>query len=195
LLMCHCRNTRCAQDGRMGNASALQTHGSDRGEVRLHCPARGDVISARTGTAYAGIPTDLTQYAPGAKFLAEGLGVQATARILAVDQDTVNQWLKSLGTHGVEIMKHHFRHLHLTECQLDELWTFVKKKEGHLTPLEHMLGFCQVVETRRLNQASGATPRSSPPIRRPAPCLSLQPNSRIASAIYNSAFSLCGCLS
>ena len=35
LVTCHCRNTRCAQCGKMGNASALQPHGSDRGEVRL----------------------------------------------------------------------------------------------------------------------------------------------------------------
>ena len=139
LVTCHCRNTRCAQCGKMGNASALQPHGSDRGEVRLRCTACGDVVSARTGTAYAGIRTDLTQYALGAKLLAEGLGVRATARILEVDKDTVKQWLRSLGPHGAEIMAYHFRHLHLTECQLDELWTFVKKKEGHLTPLEHML--------------------------------------------------------
>jgi hypothetical protein len=36
-------------------------------------------------------------------------------------------------------MAYHFRHLHRTECQLDELGTFVKKKEHHLTPRERML--------------------------------------------------------
>src|SRR5262252_9849466 len=118
LVTCHCRNTRCAQCGKMGNASALQPHGSDRGEVRLRCTACGDVVSARIGTAYAGIRTDLTQYTLGAKLLAEGLGVRATARILEVDKDTVNQWLRSLGPHGAAIMAYHFRHLHLTECQL-----------------------------------------------------------------------------
>ena len=81
----------------------------------------------------------MTQYALGAKLLAEGLGVRATARILEVDKDTVHQWLGCLGMHGAEIMAYHFRQLPLTECQLDELWTFVKKKEGHLTPQERML--------------------------------------------------------
>jgi IS1 family transposase len=81
----------------------------------------------------------LTQYALGAKLLAEGLGVRASARILEVDKDTVNWWLRCLGMHGAEVMAYHFRHLHLTECQLDELWTFVKKKEERLTPLERML--------------------------------------------------------
>src|SRR4029434_10910820 len=134
LVTCHCRNRRCAQCGKMGNASALQPHGSDRGEVHLRCTACGDVVSARTGTASDGIRTDLTQYALGAKLLAEGLGVRATARILEVDKDTVNHWLVCLGTHCGAVMVYHFRHLHLTECQLDELWTFVMKKEAQLTP-------------------------------------------------------------
>jgi hypothetical protein len=47
LVTCHCRNTRCVQCGKMGNASALQPHGSDRGEVRMRCTACGDVVSAR----------------------------------------------------------------------------------------------------------------------------------------------------
>ncbi len=139
LATCHCRNTRCARCGKIGSASALQLHGSDRGEVRFRCAACGYKMSARAGTAYAGIRTDVTQYALGAKLRAEGLGVRATARILEVDKDTVNRWLGYLGTHGAEVMAYHFRHLHLTECQLDELWTFVKKKEEHLTPLERML--------------------------------------------------------
>jgi hypothetical protein len=29
-----------------------------------------------------------------------------------------------------------FRNLHLHECQLDELWTFISKKAAQLTPLE-----------------------------------------------------------
>jgi IS1 family transposase len=96
-------------------------------------------VFARTGTAYAGIRTDLTQYALGAKLLAEGLGVRATARIVEVDKDTVNRWLVCLGTHCTEVRAYHFRNLHIPECQLDELWTVVKKKEGQLTPLERRL--------------------------------------------------------
>src|SRR5207245_11149454 len=91
LVTCHCRNTRCAQCGKMGDASALQPHGSDRGEVRLRCMACGDVVSAGTGTAYAGIRTDVTQYALGAKLLADGLDVRASESILEVEKETVYQ--------------------------------------------------------------------------------------------------------
>src|SRR5918996_6085014 len=94
LATCHCRNTRCARCGKMGSASALHPHGSDRGEVRFQCAACKHMVSARAGTAYAGIRTDLAQYALGAKLLAEGLSVRATARIVEVDKDTVNWWLR-----------------------------------------------------------------------------------------------------
>ena len=35
-------------------------------------------------------------------------------------------------------MQYFFRHLHVLECQLDELWTFIAKKEARLTPLEKL---------------------------------------------------------
>src|SRR5262249_44648685 len=42
--------------------------------------------------------------------------------------------------------------------------------------------FCQVVEAEMLIRQAGAPPQSYPPFRRPAPYLSLRPNSRIAAA-------------
>ena len=47
--------------------------------------------------------------------------------------------MAQLGEHCTKIAAYHFRTLHLTECQLDELWTFVLKKEDQLTPIEQML--------------------------------------------------------
>jgi IS1 family transposase len=96
------------------------------------------VVSASTGTAYAGIRTDWGIYRHGAKALAEGLSIRATGRLVEVDKDTVNHWLPVLGGHCQGVMNYFFRDLHLAECQLDELWTFVYKKEAHLTSLEKL---------------------------------------------------------
>jgi IS1 family transposase len=76
----------------------------------------------------------------GAKLLAEGLAIRATGRILEVDKDTVGQWVPHLGRHSWRVMAYFFRNLHITECQLDELWTFVRKKENRLAPVEQVLG-------------------------------------------------------
>jgi IS1 family transposase len=92
------------------------------------------------GTAYAGIRTLEAIYQSGARHLAEGTSIRATGRLLNVDKDTVCHWLPRLSAHCNRVMSYFFRDLHLSECQLDELWTFIYKKEDHLTPLDELLG-------------------------------------------------------
>ena len=74
----------------------------------------------------------------GARTLAEGVSIRATGRLVEVDKDTVLHWLPILGQHCRGVMNYFFRDLHLAECQLDELWTFIYKKEAQLTPLERL---------------------------------------------------------
>jgi IS1 family transposase len=56
------------------------------------------------------------------------------------DKDTVCHWLPRIGRHCRRVREYFFRHVPLTECQLDELWTFVYKKEKQLTMLEKLAG-------------------------------------------------------
>ena len=151
---CYCRNQRCKFLGKINQESVLRPYGSRRGEERFVCGACSCVVEAREGTAYASIRTDLETYELGTKMLAEGMSMapqratfRATARILHVDKDTVCDWVSRLGQHCADVARYYFRNLHLTECQfapgrrgLDELWTFVYKKEDELTPIEYLHG-------------------------------------------------------
>lgn len=60
---------------------------------------------------------------------AEGNGVRATARILELSKDGVNKIVLKAGKHCHLILSDLLKSLHLEECQLDELWTFVQKKK------------------------------------------------------------------
>ena len=137
---CYCRNPNCVSYGRATSQASLRPFGNHRRAPRLQCSQCGRLVWARSGTAYAGIRTPEATYRLGAKLLAEGLAIRATGRILEVDKDTVCQWVPRLGQHCLRVMAFFFRNLHITECQLDELWTFVRKKEGHLDPVEQVLG-------------------------------------------------------
>ncbi len=137
---CYCRNPKCLDYGQTGSQAQLHPFGMPRHAPRFQCGRCGRLVWARTGTAYAGIRTGEMTYRLGAKLLAEGLAIRATARILEVDKDTVGQWVPRLGQHSLRLMAYYFRKLHITECQLDELWTFVGKKENHLDPVEQLLG-------------------------------------------------------
>jgi len=135
---CYCRNPRCARYGQAGREADLKFRGRHRQAARYTCRVCGALVSARTGTAYAGVRTELNSYLRGATALAEGLSIRATGRLLGVDKDTVNHWLPGLGRHCQRVMNYFFRNLPLAECQLDELWTFIAKKEAQLTPLEKL---------------------------------------------------------
>jgi IS1 family transposase len=124
--------------GKTGSSAQLKLHDWQHGQPRFRCQICGSIISASSGTAYAGIRTDLEIYRRGTKTLAEGLSIRATSRLIEVDKDTVNHWLPTLGLHSQGVMNYFFRNLHLEECQLDELWTFIYKKEKQLTTLEKL---------------------------------------------------------
>lgn len=127
---CSCRNPHCVNSGRATRQASLRPFGTHRQAPRLQCSQCGHLVWARSGPASAGIRPAETTYRLGAKLLAEGLAMRATGRLLEVEKDTSCQWVPRLGHHCLRVMAYFFRNVHITECQLDELWTVVGKKEG-----------------------------------------------------------------
>ncbi len=64
----------------------------------------------------------------------------AVGRLFGLDKGTLCSWLLRLSAHCENVLSYFFRNLHLSECQLDELWAFVYKKEDHLASIEQLLG-------------------------------------------------------
>ena len=60
--------------------------------------------------------------------ISEGNSIRATARIQGLSKDRVNKIVLKAGAHAEIMLSNLLRSLHLTECQMDELWTFVQKK-------------------------------------------------------------------
>jgi hypothetical protein len=60
----------------------------------------------------------------------EGNSLRGTGRIVDVDKDTVCAWLERAGRPCRAVTSYLFDTLHITECQVDELWSFVRKKES-----------------------------------------------------------------
>jgi hypothetical protein len=57
----------------------------------------------------------------------EGVGVRATARLLGLHKDTVNNVIFRVGLHCAKILSQTMRSLSFKEVQFDEMWTFIKK--------------------------------------------------------------------
>jgi len=89
-------------------------------------------VTLSYGTAYYSLETDQALFEMAVRALAEGNTLRATARIVQVDKDTVCAWLDRVARHCRVVMLSLWHNLHVTECQLDELWSFVHTKEAHL---------------------------------------------------------------
>ena len=72
--------------------------------------------------------------------LAEGVGVSTTARIQNVDKKTVLLVLEKAAKHAEKVNRLLLHDLVVSECQLDEMWSFVGKKQRNLDAIEKLQG-------------------------------------------------------
>lgn len=61
--------------------------------------------------------------------VAECNSIRGTARIFNLDKDGVNRIVLKAGEHCKKVLENLIKDLCLNECQLDELWAFVKKRK------------------------------------------------------------------
>jgi len=68
---------------------------------------------------------------------AEGNGVRGISRIFGVDKNTVLHYLRRAACQCRRVTDLLVQGLRVEELQLDEMWSFVYKKQKHLTPREY----------------------------------------------------------
>ncbi len=128
----YCPNRQCRWYGIPFHQGQLVKNGTSKGYPQAVCQACGRSVTVRYGTAYFGLEADPLIFDIAVRALAEGNALRATARIVQVDKDTIGNWLTRAAHHCRQVMLSYWQHLHVTECQLDELWSFVHTKEHNL---------------------------------------------------------------
>ncbi len=63
------------------------------------------------------------------KIMSEGVGIQSTARILDLDANTVQDWLKQGAEHMEAVSNYLIRELNLSQVQVDELWALLGERD------------------------------------------------------------------
>jgi transposase-like protein len=126
-----CPNRNCKHHAKKGLGNVV-SNGTYRtrssGKARLFlCRTCGKAFSSRTGTAFFGLRSPKKKVLMGLKLLAEGLGLRGTSRVLEIKLDTIRGWLSTAALHCEQVSNMLLRDLRLSQVQVDELWTFVKK--------------------------------------------------------------------
>lgn len=135
----YCPNGRGEHYEKPFKTGRLARNGGSRGEPRARCRAGGSTVALRDGTAYSGLEAEPGQFETALRALAEGASLRATARIIEVDKDTVCAWLDRGARQCRAVILSLWRNLPVTECRLDELWSFIHTKQENLAGAKEYL--------------------------------------------------------
>jgi len=115
------------------------TYTTRSGQRQLYrCQWCHTVFSETQGTVFYGLKTPEETVYRALAALAEGLGIRATARVFGVKPADILRWLRRAGQHCEQVSAYLMRNLHVEQAQMDELWTFVRKKEKALSAWEQL---------------------------------------------------------
>ena len=119
------------------NIQFYKHYGSEK-RALLKCIACGKIFSERIGTIFYNRRHKEETILQVFRCLCEGNGLSETERITKVTRKTISKWVKAASEHVDEVSDYLIKNLHFTEIQLDEFWSFVKKKQNHLTECERL---------------------------------------------------------
>ena len=126
-----CTNPACSLYGKteQGNIVSNGTYPTKSGRVRKFiCRTCGNIFNGRTGTVFFDLRTPEDKVILALKLLLKGISVRGIAEVLGSKPDTVLSWLRRAAEHSEEVDAFLLRDMKVSKVELDELWTFVKKK-------------------------------------------------------------------
>ena len=173
-----CDQTSCPDRGKIG---ARNIKPYSHVERRYYCTTCTHTFSADRGTFFDTLRTDRHVLLDAVAMLVERNSLRAISRIKPCKPHTVLHWLDLAGQHAAAVSQEFIQGVHVTQAQIDELWTFVKKNRStcnRTTPgLSGIPGsgrrlLCPVICVwsiiSPMSAASKRPPHSWPPLR-PAP--------------------------
>lgn len=127
-----CPNQVCQMYGQTGKGNVVGngTYKTKSGPVRKFlCRSCGRTFSERSNTAFFDLRSEDKKMLLALKMVLRGMSLRGTAEVLEVHLDTVRAWLRRAAEHSDEVNKVLMKQLKVSKVELDELWTFVQKKQ------------------------------------------------------------------
>ena len=121
-----CDNLSCPDFGKT-NVGNIKVH--SYAERRCYCTVCTQTFSFERGTFFETLKTDRQVLIDALAMLVERNSLRAISRVKHVRPNTVLHWLDLAGQHAAAVSHHLIHDLHITNAQIDELWTFVKKNK------------------------------------------------------------------
>ncbi len=128
-----CPNPDCSHYRLMnrGNISAISTYMTQSGKRRIFCCSKCKrPFSETRDTVFFDLRTPEEKVMMALKMLLVKVGLSDIGFVLGVTEETVLMWLERAAQKAHEMNAHLLRDLPVTEVQLDEMWSFIKRKHA-----------------------------------------------------------------
>ena len=128
----------CYGQKNIGNLQIRRIYGKRKDRLLLRCHLCGTEFSETRNTAYYNVKKPLQTFFSVLQHLSYSDGIRDTARKTGIHRDTVLAYLRRAGKQ-CEKLDVFLVGLKCIEIQLDELWSFIKKKKKNLKDIEEYL--------------------------------------------------------
>ena len=106
----------------------IRTH--SRLHHQVYCNACKQIWVITKGTFFYNLKAPVSLILEILKLLSERMGLRAVSRIKGVTTDAVRAWVLKAADHVHELTVSLERDMHLTQCQIDEFWSYILKKSA-----------------------------------------------------------------
>jgi transposase-like protein len=120
-----CDNIDCGEYGKIGNDN-IRTH--SRLQHQVYCKACKQIWVITKDTFFYNLKSPVPLVLEVLKLLSEGIGLRAVCRAKSVSHETVSAWVLKAAQHVNEVTVYLETNMHLTQCQIDEFWSYILKK-------------------------------------------------------------------
>ncbi len=122
-----CDNPDCDDSGTVGE-NTMRTHSRLHPHVYCHTCTRMWVMT--TGTFFYNVKAPVSRILEVVKRLSEGMGIRAVSRSKGVTTDARSAWGRKAADHSNALTVCLERAMHLTQCHIDEFWSYRVKKSA-----------------------------------------------------------------
>ncbi len=125
-----CWNEECPDYGKKGKGNIVlkERYGNLENSL-LKCKTCRHCFSETRGTIFFGLKTPKEEILRTLAIIPEKGSIRGVARATGHNKNAICNWLDIAGAHSKEVTEHFLQDLKLTRIQVDEIWSYIKKRK------------------------------------------------------------------
>jgi len=128
-----CLNDKCPDYKKKNTGKIIKKGFNEKGYQMYKCKTCGVRFPESKGTVFYNRHLTEEQIILICKLLVEKNGIRAIERIMDIHRDTISDVVEDIAKHAREVTDFLITNVGLSHIEVDEMWSFVKKKKRKLT--------------------------------------------------------------